>query len=84
MCDNCPYISNPTQQNTDGDQAGDACDYAPADPNAWTVPGAGGIITFSPDKQTFSWTSIPQASSYGEGSLGTDSSNNQRPNPNPC
>ena len=133
-CDNCPYISNPTQQNTDGDPAGDACDCAPTDPNAWMIPGAGGIITFSPDKQTFSWTSIPQASSYnvykgvqngpwstynhtclennspdtsstdaaepapgqlfyylidgentcGEGSLGTDSSNNQRPNPNPC
>ena len=24
--DNCPYVPNPTQQNTDGDKAGDACD----------------------------------------------------------
>jgi hypothetical protein len=32
--DNCPQVVNATQADTDGDGAGDACDDAPADPDA--------------------------------------------------
>jgi len=36
--DNCPTVSNPGQQNTDGDQWGDACDYCPTTATPWYVP----------------------------------------------
>ena len=36
--DNCPTVSNPDQQNADGDQWGDACDYCPTTGTSWYVP----------------------------------------------
>ncbi len=36
--DNCPAVSNPGQQNADGDQWGDACDNCPATSTPWYVP----------------------------------------------
>jgi len=36
--DNCPTVPNPGQQNTDGDQWGDACDYCPTTVTPWYVP----------------------------------------------
>ena len=35
--DNCALLANPGQTNADGDPAGDACDCAPVDPDAWVV-----------------------------------------------
>ena len=32
-CDNCPYVYNPDQVDTDEDEVGDACDNCPYNPN---------------------------------------------------
>jgi len=40
--DNCPAVSNPDQENADGDSAGDACDVCPNDPNKALDAGACG------------------------------------------
>jgi len=36
--DNCPTVSNPGQENSDGDQWGDACDNCPTKATSWFVP----------------------------------------------
>jgi hypothetical protein len=36
--DNCPSVPNPGQENSDGDAAGDICDYCPGVFNNWLVP----------------------------------------------
>ncbi|MBI5488613.1 MAG: hypothetical protein HY905_14865 [Deltaproteobacteria bacterium] len=33
LCDNCPFVDNPTQMDGDGDTAADACDNCPVVPN---------------------------------------------------
>lgn len=36
-CDNCPTISNPSQEDADSDGCGDVCDGCPSDPTTCTV-----------------------------------------------
>jgi hypothetical protein len=36
--DNCPAVPNPGQENLDGDQWGDACDFCPTAGTPWYVP----------------------------------------------
>jgi len=40
--DNCPGVSNPGQENADGDQWGDACDNCPNTATVWYVPSGDG------------------------------------------
>jgi len=58
LADNCPTLSNPGQENQDGDQWGDACDNCPATSTPWLVPSG------DADCDGFS--------SSGEAAIGTD------------
>jgi V8-like Glu-specific endopeptidase len=55
--DNCPWMPNILQENSDDDDFGDACDCDPADPTLWNRPGEIGNLRLSYD-QASGWTQL--------------------------
>lgn len=56
--DNCPTVYNPTQQDSDDDLVGDACDCLPYNPNAYAEPGEIGDVRIggAGDKSNLTWS----------------------------
>lgn len=65
--DNCRQTANPEQSNDDGDPAGNACDCAVADPNAFAVPGETEDVIVSDDGSTTTIGWDDQAPTAGDG-----------------
>jgi subtilisin family serine protease len=59
--DNCPATANTDQADADGDDAGDACDCAPADPALSAPPGEVPFLAFL-NPTTLAWNWAPGAS----------------------
>ncbi len=55
--DNCPFVSNPTQTNADGDLYGAACDCNDNDATVYAIPTEVPQLTLGADRVTLTWTS---------------------------
>jgi hypothetical protein len=62
--DNCPTVPNPSQQDTDFDGAGDACDCAASDPSAFALPGEVSAMRWETVTSLY-WDSLASASGVG-------------------
>jgi hypothetical protein len=67
VCDNCPFAANASQFDSDGDDVGDACDCAPADPGfseGFEVTDL--LLTRSgpAGESSLTWGAAPGVSSY--------------------
>jgi hypothetical protein len=66
--DNCPSTPNPDQADADADGAGDVCDCAPDDPEAFSVPGeSSGVMVRDTDPTRIDWDD--QAPAAGSGTV---------------
>jgi len=62
--DDCPGLFNPSQQDSDQDGPGDACDCAPLDAGVSLLPGDIGPTLRFVDADSLQWQPIPQAVTY--------------------
>jgi hypothetical protein len=55
--DNCPFVPNPLQENSDGDPRGDACDCDPGNSEFWDTPSEVSFLSVLHDQVT-GWTQL--------------------------
>lgn len=56
VCDNCPQIYNPAQENADGDALGDACDCDSGNNLLWSAPSAASNLRMTRQSEgTLTW-----------------------------
>ena len=63
--DNCVETANAGQENGDGDPAGDACDCAPSDATAFSVPAEVTGVVIAADTETIRWDSAAPGAGSG-------------------
>jgi DNA-binding beta-propeller fold protein YncE len=53
--DNCPFLNNPDQSNTDLDAAGDACDCSAQSGGTWSAPDPARLLRFDEGGASLQW-----------------------------